>query len=90
MTSRPGFFDEEQVEVTCNFCGKVARLGRVFCGGEDSGGQSGCICHDCVRDLYVAMIAAEMRPPPPVRNLSPMRSPSSRAQVIPLHPRKDQ
>jgi hypothetical protein len=84
------FFDEEMVEVTCSFCGKAARVDRVFYDAEERGGRSGCICHDCVRDLYIAMIAAEMRPPPPIRSITPVRSPSARAQVIPLHPRKDQ
>jgi hypothetical protein len=84
------FFDEEMVEVTCSFCGKAASSDRVFRDAEDSAGRSGCICHDCVRNLYIAMIAAEMRPPLPIRSITPVRSRSARAQVIPLYPRKDQ
>jgi hypothetical protein len=73
--------------VNCNFCGKTARMGRAFC--ADDSGRGGCICHDCVRDLYIAMIAEEMRPPPPAREITAVRPAAARAQVIPLHPRKD-
>jgi hypothetical protein len=75
--------------MTCSFCGNEARADRSFGGVDDGGGRGGCICHDCVRDLYINMIAAEMRPPRSTRNTAAARSSSGRAQVIRLHPRKD-
>jgi hypothetical protein len=74
--------------MTCSFCGNEARSNRAFSSAESDEGRPCCICHDCVRDLYIAMIAAEMRPPSPRPNIA--RSPSGGAQVIHLHPRKDQ
>jgi hypothetical protein len=74
--------------MTCSFCGNEARADRLFGGVEDGGGRRGRICHDCVRDLYISMIAAEIRPPRPNRN-SATRSSSGRAQIIRLHPRKN-
>jgi hypothetical protein len=75
--------------MTCSFCGNEARTDRAFSSAERKGVLGSGICHDCVRDLYVAMIAAEMRPRRPARNSASPRSSSGGGQVIRLHPRKD-
>ena len=71
--------------MTCGFCANEARE-RAFSGIAVGGGRRDCICFDCVRQLYVAMIAPEMRPPP-ARN--PTRPPARRARVIPLYPHRE-
>jgi len=78
------------VNMTCNFCGNDAGTDRAFSNAEDSGGKSVCICHNCVRDLYIALIAQEMRPPRPISSSPKSPTSAGRAQVIHLRPRKDQ
>lgn len=72
--------------MTCGFCANEARE-RAFTGIAGGDGRRDCICFDCVRELYVAMIAPEIRPPRPVRN--PIRPSSQSAQVIRLDPRRN-
>lgn len=75
--------------MTCSFCGNEARPDRAFSSAESGVEEPSCICHDCVRDLYIEMIAAEMQPRSVLRpNIA--RSASGTARVIRLHPRKDQ
>jgi hypothetical protein len=76
--------------VICSFCGKTAPKDRAFSSADDSDGRCVCICHDCVRDLYIAMIAEEMRSLSRARDTAPLPSSSVGAQIIRLHPRKDQ
>jgi len=71
--------------MTCGFCANEARE-RAFT-GVASGGRCDCICYDCVRELYVAMIVSEMGPPQPVRN--PIPPSSRRARVIRPYPRRE-
>jgi hypothetical protein len=52
--------------MTCGFCAKEAR-DRAFTGHAGLGLRPDYICYDCVRELYVAMIAPEMQPPRPPR-----------------------
>jgi hypothetical protein len=74
--------------MTCSFCGNEARPDRAFSSAESGVGEASSICHDCVRDFYIAMIAAEMRPrSAPRPNIA--RGASRTAQVIRLYPRDD-
>jgi hypothetical protein len=73
----------------CNFCGNDG-TDRAFGNADDGGVKAVCICHSCVRDLYVTMIAQEMRPARPAAASAKSPSSAGRAQVIRLRPRRDQ
>jgi hypothetical protein len=67
----------------CGFCGKDANY--TFTGLADGAEQGDCICYDCVRDLYIAMIAAEMLQRRRFRE--PPHPSSQPAHVIRMRPR---
>jgi hypothetical protein len=75
--------------MTCSFCRNQAPVECVFTAVSGGDGGYGSICQNCVRDLYIAMIAEEMLPTRPVRNQAG-RSSSGRGHVVRLRPRKNQ
>ena len=70
----------------CSFC--KAPVERAFTADDGDGGCA-CICQNCVRDLYIGMVAEEMLPARPVPNQPIGRSLSGRGHVIRLHLRRD-
>jgi hypothetical protein len=70
--------------MTCGFCGKPAI--DCFTGLADGGQGAALICYDCVRDLYIAMISAEMLPRRRFRE--PLHPAPRPANLIRMQPRK--